>query len=59
MHRDLIPHNNTLEDTVDTIDGEEKTQFLTFSRKMLQWLPDDRKTAKELIEDPWLSEDSI
>jgi hypothetical protein len=34
--------------------GEEKGLFLNFVRKMLQWLPEDRKTAKELREDPWL-----
>jgi hypothetical protein len=34
--------------------GEEKGLFLNFVRKMLQWLPEDRKTAKELREDSWL-----
>ena len=34
--------------------GEEKALFLNFVRKMLQWLPEDRETAKELRNDPWL-----
>lgn len=33
---------------------EEQVLFLNFVRKMLQWLTEDRKTAKELRDDPWL-----
>jgi len=32
----------------------EKELFLNFITKMLQSLPEERKTAKELREDPWL-----
>ncbi|KAJ6155144.1 hypothetical protein N7470_005710 [Penicillium chermesinum] len=56
---DLIPHGLRIEDTVEAVQGEQKEEFLNFAKKMLRWLPDDRKTAKQLIEDPWLSEDSI
>ncbi|KAJ5799272.1 uncharacterized protein N7518_001340 [Penicillium psychrosexuale] len=56
---DLIPHNPRIEDTVSTLEGGQKEQFLAFAKNILRWLPDDRKTAKELIGDPWLSEDSI
>lgn len=59
MHKDLIPHNLKMEDTVNSLEGEQKVQFLSFAKKMLQWLPENRKTAKELIQDPWLSDDSI
>lgn len=55
----LIPRHLSIEDTVKSLEGEQKDQFLPFARKMLQWLPNDRKTAKELIEDPWLSDESI
>ncbi|XHG07892.1 hypothetical protein AWENTII_011023 [Aspergillus wentii] len=48
-----------IEDTVKCLEGEQKDQFLTFALKMLQWLPENRKAAKELIEDPWLSDESI
>ena len=58
-HEHLIPHHLRIEDTVTSPDGQQKDQFLSFARKMLQWLPDDRKTAKKLIEDPWLSDESI
>jgi serine/threonine protein kinase len=28
--------------------------FLRFMRRMLQWRPEDRASAKELLSDPWL-----
>lgn len=59
LHQHLIPRGLKLEDTVTCLQGEQKSQFLSFARKMLQWLPEDRKTAKELVEDPWLSDESI
>ncbi|KAJ5415176.1 hypothetical protein N7465_003871 [Penicillium sp. CMV-2018d] len=59
LHKDLIPRGLRIEDTVEALQGEQKDEFLNFAKKMLQWLPDDRKTARQLIEDPWLSEDSI
>lgn len=44
----------SLEDEEDTLEGEEKTLFLAFIRRMLQWRPVDRPTALELVSDPWL-----
>jgi hypothetical protein len=41
--------------SITSLDGEDKLLFLEFASKMLQWLPEDRKTAKELLQDPWLS----
>jgi len=52
---ELIPTDISLQDSVLAIDGEDKRLFLNFVRKMLEWLPEDRKTAKELTEDPWLA----
>lgn len=43
-----------LEDTVTGLEGEKKEAFLTFVRGMLQWRPEDRKTAAQLVDDPWL-----
>lgn len=43
-----------MEDTVDIEDDAEKAAFLNFVKGMLQWRPEDRKTAKELYNDPWL-----
>ncbi|KAF2876974.1 non-specific serine/threonine protein kinase [Massariosphaeria phaeospora] len=41
---------------VSTLDGESKELFLTFMRAMLEWLPEKRKRASELLEDPWMKE---
>jgi len=54
MRKDLIPTDVRLEDTILSLEGEDKLLFLDFVRKMLQWLPEGRATAKELIDDPWL-----
>lgn len=57
LHKHLIPENQALEDTVTyLLKDTEKDEFLDFARKILQWLPENRKTAKELADDPWLSE---
>lgn len=52
---ELIPTGYALEDSVKSLKGEEKRLFLEFAKKMLCWLPEDRKTAKELLQDPWLN----
>lgn len=44
----------SLEEEEENLEGEEQSSFLRFIRRMLQWLPEDRKSAKELLEDPWL-----
>ncbi|KAJ8081028.1 hypothetical protein PM082_017868 [Marasmius tenuissimus] len=45
----------SLEDVVTRFEGEEKVLFLKFVRRMLKWRPEERNSAKELLEDPWLS----
>ena len=40
--------------TVSTIEDEEKDQFLRFASRMLEWLPEKRATAQELLDDPWM-----
>ena len=37
------------------LSGTSKVMFLNFVRDMLAWRPGDRKTALELVEDPWLN----
>ncbi|KAL9099213.1 MAG: hypothetical protein Q9163_005256 [Psora crenata] len=59
MHRNLIPDGINLADTVLSLEGWRKEEFLDFVQKMLQWLPEKRKSAKELLEDPWLSPSSM
>ncbi|PYH70577.1 kinase-like protein [Aspergillus vadensis CBS 113365] len=34
--------------------GEDKRLFIEFVRRMLQWEPENRSSAKELYNDPWL-----
>ena len=50
----MIP-NTSLETSERRLSGDNKAQFLIFVRKMLQWLPEKRYTAKQLLEDPWLN----
>lgn len=50
-----IPTEVSLEKSEYFLEGRNKEMFLAFIRKMLQWRPEDRKTAKELLDDPWLN----
>ncbi|TAQ83177.1 hypothetical protein B7494_g8499, partial [Chlorociboria aeruginascens] len=54
MYKHLIPTNVSLESSVTSLQGDDKQLFLMFAQKMLQWLPEHRATARELLEDPWL-----
>lgn len=50
--KDRIP----LEERETTLEGEDKARFLLLIRKMLQWEPGKRSSAKELKEDEWIRE---
>jgi len=50
----LIPRDLRFAETVTLFQGEEKQQFLDFVSRMLQWQPEKRSTAKDLLEDPFL-----
>lgn len=50
-----IPARTSLEDSEERLDGSNKEAFLRFMRKMMQWRPEDRQTAKQLLEDDWLN----
>ncbi|KAL4767935.1 kinase domain protein [Aspergillus nidulans var. acristatus] len=42
-------------ETLETrLTGKEKELFLAFIRSMLKWMPEERKTAKQLLEHPFL-----
>lgn len=46
----------SLDSSITTaFDAERKRLFLEFIKSMLQWLPEKRKTASELLRDPWLN----
>jgi phage pi2 protein 07 len=51
-----IPEDRSLEKSEEYLEGKNKEMFLKFMRKMLQWRPEDRQTAKQLLEDPWLND---
>lgn len=43
-----------LEERESTLEGEDKSKFLHLIRKMLQWEPGMRSSAKELAQDEWI-----
>lgn len=45
----------SLEKSEELLQGQNKEVFLAFMRNILQWRPEDRETAKELLNDPWLN----
>lgn len=52
-HNDLIP-SRSLEDTTPFLEEKDRDAFLSFVRQMLTWLPEKRKTARELMDHPFL-----
>jgi hypothetical protein len=48
----------SLEQSETQLDGQVKTAFLNFIRSMLKWVPEERRTAKELLNDPWVNGES-
>lgn len=50
LRKDLLGGERKLADTVTELAGEEKEEFLDLASSMLQWLPEKRKTAKELLQ---------
>ncbi|CZT07638.1 related to protein kinase [Rhynchosporium agropyri] len=57
VRKDLIPQRLGITVTITLFQEEEKQQFLDFVSKMLQWQPEKRSTAKDLLEDPFLQLD--
>ncbi|KAF4987740.1 hypothetical protein FGRMN_10164 [Fusarium graminum] len=47
-----IPSNRSLEELETRL--EDSSGFISFLRRVLTWKPEDRPTAKELLQDPWL-----
>jgi serine/threonine-protein kinase SRPK3 len=42
------------EKSATCLDGDNKAMFLDFVRKMLDWMPERRQTAGQLLDHPWL-----
>ncbi|CAM1502196.1 Fc.00g041800.m01.CDS01 [Cosmosporella sp. VM-42] len=52
---ELIPGENfNFSSLTPMLAGEDKERFVQFAKKMLTWVPEERATAKQLLEDPWL-----
>lgn len=49
----------SLEESEENLNREEKRQFLEFMRKMLKWRPEERSSAKELLQDTWLRSNTM
>ena len=49
-----LPDRTSLEESELYLEGSNKEAFLRFVRKMIQWRPEDRQTAKQLLQDEWL-----
>ncbi|CEL05515.1 hypothetical protein ASPCAL06633 [Aspergillus calidoustus] len=52
-HEEPIP-NVSLEKLEKRLSGEEQELFLAFLKSMLKWMPEERQTAKQLLEHPFL-----
>lgn len=53
---DIAPSERpSLEDSERSLKGEDKELFLKFMRKTIRWSPQDRATAEELWDDPWIN----
>jgi len=48
----------SFEDTISNLTGEDKAMFIRFAKRMMTWEPEDRSSAKDLLNDPWLHTDT-
>lgn len=53
-HQEATIPTVSLEVLEKRLNGKEKELFLAFIMSMLKWLPEERKTAKQLLEHPFL-----
>ncbi|KAG6278914.1 hypothetical protein E4U47_004544 [Claviceps purpurea] len=49
-----IPESKPLKQRETVLEGGDRDCFSRFMRKMLQWDPEKRSSAKELAEDDWV-----
>ena len=55
----LIPKEHTFENFVTRMKGEEKELFIDMAKKMICWLPEERWTAKQLLDHPFLTKTDV
>jgi serine/threonine-protein kinase SRPK3 len=53
---DIPVPENSVERSGENLKGKLKEDFVPFMKIMLQWNPEDRKTAAQLVDDPWLKD---
>lgn len=53
IRKDLLRGGTKLADTVTELGDDDKEKFLDLAGGMLQWLPEKRKPAKELLKHPF------
>lgn len=44
-----------LEERMVRVEGKDRTGFAGLLSKMLCWVPEERETAEQLLQDPWLN----
>lgn len=54
LYPELVHGKGTLHHTVLSLEGKEKGDFVDFALEILKWMPQERKTAKDLLDHPWL-----
>lgn len=54
---DYIDQEISFESSITRLRGEEKDLFLDMARHMLCWVPEERWTAKQLLEHPYLTKE--
>ncbi|CAG8900350.1 unnamed protein product [Penicillium egyptiacum] len=55
--RIIAPSDFNFQDSICNIHNEDKRMFIEFVQRMIKWHPEERSTAKELLQDPWLYAD--
>lgn len=58
-HPKLVPTGFSFESSITRLKGEDKELFINFAKKMICWLPEERWTAKQLLQHPWLKERKV
>jgi serine/threonine-protein kinase SRPK3 len=53
LRKDLVRGGRRLAETVTELHGDEKEAFLDLASSMLEWLPEKRKTTKDLLQHPF------
>ncbi|KAL5342160.1 kinase-like domain-containing protein [Aspergillus crustosus] len=58
--QDPIPRPKALlENWIESMTGKDKADFVNFLKSLMQIDPDGRKTAKQILDEPWLQHTSL